>query len=844
MAVLDYYTYDAGLSSLKTAFSKTKGYLKEPQFFLYIVHAFYAGWLEDTGIRKAILDKAFSVYDSDGISWATAPLRNLSSFIKSERSDSVSFLRPALKLIVDSYKNDRQAFEDLYSALRYIPVQWFDEYWEKAFDELLSTIEESSGKDSSEFTQPNELTQLVNVLVGLLQPESNNTDSTRYDPFAGVGGFLTPSSNSFAQELRQDVYALSRLRTLALGYDPAVSSNYVCDDSILRWSSNPLGVSLFDTVVSFPPMGIRVPHTKEMKISWPLSKIKVEDYFIIKGADSLNPDGVLFGVLSPSFLFADGPTGVLREDLVKSKRVKMVIQLPDNLLYYSGISLCIVVLTHNSRPNEETLFFDASSFYTKSKRKNVLLDTEIIKLLVYYLQSDKQATDSEAAKFIISVDNEEIVDNHCSLVPSNYLSVRNELSIQVPDGFEERTLRDIVSIYKGKPMVSKHARVVRGRDLPATGPMEYSTFEFLQPEQLSGRAYSIDKDAILVQKIRNLKPTLFKAFDGIDVSLSQNVAALVPVEGVDPYYLASELRKPYVSEQVESLSQGAIMPFLRNEALLSIRVILPVERSLQHATFLSNQRIEEEQRLKSLKIDEFIRAERDRLSQMMSIRRHRIAPHISGLKDNVAMLLEKFYSEGKVSLSTLLGQGYSVQDALENMESNLSQLKELVDAFTVDASVGIAETIELPDFIEEYSFTPKIPGRTFTLEKSLPNGEDKFPRINFNKSNLVEILDEIIHNAEKHFAPDVHNCKVMLIPTCNGKTVKLLVCNNGDPVPSDFDEERSFVAGYHKDPNGTGQGLFRVRQICDEFGAHIEWVNDPESLMSTGLLITFKTSDD
>ena len=844
MAVLDYYTYDAGLSSLKAAFSKTKGFLKEPQYFLYIVHAFYAGWLEDTGLRKTIFDKAFSVYDSDGPSWATAPLRNLSSFIKSERSDSVSFLRPALKSVVDSYKNDRKAFEDLYSALHYIPIQWFDEYWEKAFDELLSAVEESSGKESSEFTQPNELTQLVNVLMGLLQPESNNSERTIYDPFAGVGGFLPPSSNSFAQELRQDIYALSRLRSLALGYDPSVSNNYSCEDSTHCWTSNPLGVSHFDTVVSFPPIGIRVPVTKEMTISWPLSKIKVEDYYIIKGADSLNQDGVLFGVLSPSFLFADGPTALLREDLVKSKRVKMVIQLPDNLLYYSGISLCIVIITSDSQPNDETLFFDASSFYTKGKRKNVLLDTEILKLLAYYLQSDKQTVDVDAAKYIVSVTNKEIVDNHCSLVPSNYLSVRNELSISVPDGFEERSLRDIVSIYKGKPSVSNFARLVRGRDLPASGSMEYSTFEFLQPEQISGRAYLIDKDAILVQKIRSLKPALFKAFDGIDVSLSQNIAALVPIEGVDPYYLASELRKPYVSEQVESLSQGAIMPFLRNEALLSIKVILPVERSLQHATFLSNQRIEEEQRLKSLKVDEYIRAERDRLSQMMSIRRHRIAPHISGLKDNVTMLLEKFYSDGNISLSTLLGKGYSVQDALENMESNLSQLKELVNAFTVDANVGIAESVELLDFLKEYSFTPKIPGRTFTLEKSLPDGEDKFPRVNFNKSNLIEILDEIIHNAEKHFAPESHNCKVMLIPTCNGKTVKLLICNNGEPVPSDFDEERSFVAGYHKDVNGTGQGLFRVRQVCDEFGAHIEWVNDSDSLMSTGLLITFKICDD
>ena len=74
--------------------------------------------------------------------------------------------------------------------------------------------------------------------------------------------------------------------------------------------------------------------------------------------------------------------------------------------------------------------------------------------------------------------------------------------------------------------------------------------------------------------------------------------------------------------------------------------------------------------------------------------------------------------------------------------------------------------------------------------------------------------------------------------------MQLLILNNGEPVPADFDEERSFVAGYHKDESGTGQGLFRVRQLCDEFGAKIAWENDPDSVMATGLCITFKTSLD
>ena len=74
--------------------------------------------------------------------------------------------------------------------------------------------------------------------------------------------------------------------------------------------------------------------------------------------------------------------------------------------------------------------------------------------------------------------------------------------------------------------------------------------------------------------------------------------------------------------------------------------------------------------------------------------------------------------------------------------------------------------------------------------------------------------------------------------------ISLLICNNGTPVPADFDEERSFVAGYHKDDDGTGLGLSRVRQLCDEFGAKIRWENETNSAMPVGLRITFSIGKD
>ena len=50
-------TYEDGLSILKSALFKTRGHLNQPTLFLYIVHAYYEGWLE----KGAKFDKFFAV---------------------------------------------------------------------------------------------------------------------------------------------------------------------------------------------------------------------------------------------------------------------------------------------------------------------------------------------------------------------------------------------------------------------------------------------------------------------------------------------------------------------------------------------------------------------------------------------------------------------------------------------------------------------------------------------------------------------------------------------------------------------------------------------------------------
>lgn len=837
-------TYDEGMFLLKSAFTRTRAILSDPTLFLYIVHAYYEGWLEDGNKRKSILDSDYDELPAD------KPLENLARFMSSSDSNSVSFLRPGFYKIYSSYKDYSAEFTDIYRFLRSIPVSWFEQnspnnpsenIWGTAFDEILSIINQSLGKAFAEFTQPQEITSLIKSLREYLNPADILGECTVYDPFAGIGAFLSPGSKSYAHEINERTYALCRLRTLAMGYGTNATDNYYLGDSTREWAK--IGAHAFDFIVSFPPIGLRLPTNPEMDIDWPAQKISLEDYLICKGANSLAEGGFLIGVFSNSIQFATGATGAQREKLVRDKRVRMVIQLPANLFSFTSISTSVVVLSDKTTANEEILFIDASSFYIKERRRNVL-SAEIISKVLYTCQSEDFAS-GDLAQYAARVPVEEVIANDCILTPFRYISSSNGGSLNIPEGFEAIPLSEIVTISRGIPAETPEIRAVRGKDLSSIEEaIGYRSFENLLLEATPTRATVIKEDSILVLRIGNLKPTLFRPASGVDVALTSNISALVPKEGIDPFYLVSELRKPYVAEQVASLSQGTTIPYLKNKDLLSILVLLPIERSLQHQTFLNNQRVSEEQRMRELKVEEYVKRERARMSEMMSIRRHRINPYISGLKSNVTMLLEEMYSSGQLDAQSELSSNYTVQDALENMEENLIQLKSLFDAFTVDTNVGVVESVDLIPFLKQYSFTHTMPDRQFELDKSLLESAGKFPHVAFNHGNLKEILDEIIHNAEKHFAPNTSGFSVMFVPRFDGRKVSLLICNNGEPVPADFDEERSFAAGYHKDANGTGQGLFRVRQVCDEFGAKVAWENDPDNLMPTGLCITFSSSTD
>jgi type I restriction enzyme M protein len=122
-------------------------------------------------------------------------------------------------------------------------------------------------------------------------------------------------------------------------------------------------------------------------------------------------------------LFRGGAEERIRTKLLKDGHIDTVIGLPANLFYSTGIPVCILVLKKCKKPND-VLFINASEYYERGKRQNILLDEHIEKIVKTY-----QFREENDKKYSRRVSLDEIKKNGYNLNISRYVSTAVEEEI-------------------------------------------------------------------------------------------------------------------------------------------------------------------------------------------------------------------------------------------------------------------------------------------------------------------------------------------------------------------------------------------------------------------------------
>ena len=205
-------------------------------------------------------------------------------------------------------------------------------------------------------------------------------------------------------------------------------------DSLLNdWSifneMNPSKKLECDAVVANPPFSYRWEPNETLAEdfrfkSYGLAPKSAADFaFLLHGFHFLSDNGTMAIILPHGVLFRGGVEEKIRTKLLKDGNIDAVIGLPANLFFSTGIPVCILVLK-KCKYADDVLFINASAFYEKGKRQNLLLPEHIDRIVETY-----QFRKEDDKQYSRRVSMDEIEKNGYNLNITRYVSTAPEEKI-------------------------------------------------------------------------------------------------------------------------------------------------------------------------------------------------------------------------------------------------------------------------------------------------------------------------------------------------------------------------------------------------------------------------------
>jgi len=315
-----------------------------------------------------------------------------------------------------------------------------------AYEYLIGQFAAGSGKKAGEFYTPQQISTILSRIVIL---DSHNPSAGKKPYINNLLDFacgsasllinvkkhLEPNSISqiYGQEKNITTYNLARMNMLLHGFKDSEFKIFHGDSLSNDWDilneMNPAKKLKCDAVVANPPFSYRWEPNETLAEdfrfkSYGLAPKSAADFaFLLHGFHFLSDEGTMAIILPHGVLFRGGAEEKIRTKLLKDGNIDTIIGLPPNLFFSTGIPVCILVLKKCKKP-DDVLFINASEYFEKGKRQNVLLPEHIDKIVDTY-----QFRREEDKKYSRRVSMEEIEKNGFNLNISRYVSTAGEEEI-------------------------------------------------------------------------------------------------------------------------------------------------------------------------------------------------------------------------------------------------------------------------------------------------------------------------------------------------------------------------------------------------------------------------------
>jgi len=315
-----------------------------------------------------------------------------------------------------------------------------------AYEYLIGQFAAGSGKKAGEFYTPQQISTILSRIV-ILDSHKPSEGKRKYinnllDFTCGSGSLLInvkkhlePSSigQIYGQEKNITTYNLARMNMLLHGFMDSEFQIFHGDSLLNDWDvlneMNPAKKLKCDAIVANPPFSYRWEPNDTLAEDFRFNgyglapKSAADFAFLLHGFHFLSDEGVMAIILPHGVLFRGGVEEKIRTKLIKDGNIDTVIGLPANLFFSTGIPVCILVVK-KCKKFDDVLFINASNYYDKGKRQNVLLPEHIEKIIDTYKYRKE-----DDIRYSRRVSMKEIEKNSFNLNISRYVSTAVEEEI-------------------------------------------------------------------------------------------------------------------------------------------------------------------------------------------------------------------------------------------------------------------------------------------------------------------------------------------------------------------------------------------------------------------------------
>lgn len=266
------------------------------------------------------------------------------------------------------------------------------------FEELIRKFAESSNETAGEHFTPRDIVHLTTslVLTGQENRLTPNSIVTIYDPTAGTGGFLSEGDEYIqqisesvtvslhGQELNPESYAICKADMLIKGQEV---SNIKLGNTL---SDDQLAANKFDLMLSNPPFGVEWKKVQKQVTDEHKQRgfdgrfgpglPRVSDgsllflmHLVSKMRDAREGGSRIGIILNGSPLFTGGAgsgESEIRRYLLQNDMVEVIVALPTDMFYNTGISTYVWVLSNNKSAERKgkVQLIDATDRATKMRK--------------------------------------------------------------------------------------------------------------------------------------------------------------------------------------------------------------------------------------------------------------------------------------------------------------------------------------------------------------------------------------------------------------------------------------------------------------------------------------------